>query len=250
MTAWAARDRPPVAPPASYRGGFWRGIEDRVLAAPRPVARECVVPAMGRRFSASPGGSRDTRARALFDLCAGFVYSQVLYACVRLRVCDLLLERPRTPEQLADLLSLPLDPAVRLLEAAEALRLVERRRDGRFGVGALGAALAGNPGVAAMVGHHALLYDDLRDPVGLLRGEHERNRTWAVLALRRNRPASRRRSGRCRGIQRAHGRVAGAGRGRRPRGVPVRPPSLPAGSGRRRRRVHRRRRRPPRRHCG
>jgi demethylspheroidene O-methyltransferase len=41
-------------------------------------------------------------------------------------------------------------------------------------VGALGAALAGNPAVAAMVGHHALLYNDLRDPIGLLRGEHER----------------------------------------------------------------------------
>ncbi|MEN0075545.1 MAG: methyltransferase, partial [Paracraurococcus sp.] len=30
------------------------------------------------------------RTRALFDLCAGFVYSQVLLACVRLRLCELL----------------------------------------------------------------------------------------------------------------------------------------------------------------
>ena len=36
----------------------------------------------------------DRRARALFDLCAGFVYSQVLAACVRLRVFDLLRDGP------------------------------------------------------------------------------------------------------------------------------------------------------------
>jgi demethylspheroidene O-methyltransferase len=44
-----------------------------------------------------------------------------------------------------------------------------------------GAALVGNPGVAAMVEHHALLYADLRDPVGLLRGEQpdtEIGRLW------------------------------------------------------------------------
>jgi demethylspheroidene O-methyltransferase len=66
---------------------------------------------------------------------------------------------------------LPPDGAARLLHAATALRLVRRRRDGRFAVGAFGAALAGKPGIAAMVQHHALLYRDLRDPVALLRTE-------------------------------------------------------------------------------
>ena len=66
---------------------------------------------------------------------------------------------------------MPVDALARLLEAAAALRLVERRRDGRFGLGVLGAAMVGNPGIAAMVEHHALLYADLRDPVALLRGE-------------------------------------------------------------------------------
>jgi demethylspheroidene O-methyltransferase len=63
------------------------------------------------------------------------------------------------------------DTATRLLEAAAALRLLERRRDGQFGLGGLGAALLGNPGIAAMVEHHVALYADLRDPVALLRGE-------------------------------------------------------------------------------
>jgi demethylspheroidene O-methyltransferase len=110
-------------------------------------------------------------AAALFDLCAGFVYSQTLLACVRLQLCETLRAGPQSVEQLAGRLSLPVDGAARLLCAAAGLRLAERRRDGRFGLGMLGAALLGNPGVAALIQHHALLYDDLRDPVGLLRGE-------------------------------------------------------------------------------
>ena len=39
------------------------------------------------------------RARQVFDLMAGFVYSQVLLACVRLRILETLAERPRTLEE-------------------------------------------------------------------------------------------------------------------------------------------------------
>ena len=46
--------------------------------------------------------------------------------------------------------------AARLLSAAAVAAIwPTRRRGGRFGLGALGAALLGNPGVAAMVEHHA-----------------------------------------------------------------------------------------------
>jgi demethylspheroidene O-methyltransferase len=96
----------------------------------------------------------------------------VLLACVRLRLCEILLEGPQPLSAIAARLSLPVDSTVRLLEAAAALRLAEAHRDGRFALGVLGAALVGNPGVAAMVEHHALLYTDLRDPVALLRHEH------------------------------------------------------------------------------
>jgi demethylspheroidene O-methyltransferase len=58
-----------------------------------------------------------------------------------------------------------------LLEAAASLRLLDRRGDERYGLGPLGAAMLGNPGIAAMVEHHATLYADLADPVALLRGE-------------------------------------------------------------------------------
>jgi demethylspheroidene O-methyltransferase len=110
------------------------------------------------------------RTRALFDLCAGFVYSQVLFACVRLRLCEMLLEGPQSLDALAARMALPREAASRLIEAAIALKLVEQRGK-LFGVGSLGAALAGNPAVAAMVEHHRMLYADLRDPVALLRGE-------------------------------------------------------------------------------
>jgi demethylspheroidene O-methyltransferase len=125
------------------------------------------------------------RARALFDVCAGFVYSQILYACVRLKLFDLLADGPLDAHDIADRLAVPLDSTERLLEAAVSLRWVERRPSGRFGLGSLGAALVGNPAVGAMVEHHSLLYADLHDPVGLLRGERrqtELSRYWTYSA--------------------------------------------------------------------
>src|SRR5262249_49579811 len=116
-----------------------------------------------------------------FDLCAGFVYSQTLLAVVRLGVCEALLGGPQRLENLAERLALSQESAARLLRASTALELTERRSDGRFALGTLGTALVSNPGIAAMVRHHALLYDDLRDPVALLReqsGPMSLRRLW------------------------------------------------------------------------
>lgn len=151
--------RAPAAAPLLER---WLGLRDRLLTSPafrrwatafpltRPIARR--------------------RARALFDLCAGFVYAQVLLACVRLDLFAILHEGPRTEAALAERLGLTRDAALRLLAAAVALRLVARRGE-RYALGPLGAAMVGNPGITAMVEHHALLYADLADPVALLRGQ-------------------------------------------------------------------------------
>jgi demethylspheroidene O-methyltransferase len=112
------------------------------------------------------------RAAQLFDLLAGFVYSQVLLACVRLRLFDLLAAQgPQTLAALAQRLSLPLAGTERLVLAAVSLRLLEARTQGRYGLGALGASMVGNTAVAAMVEHHEALYRDLADPLALLRGE-------------------------------------------------------------------------------
>ncbi len=109
------------------------------------------------------------RTAALFDLCAGFVYAQILHACLELRLFEVLAGGPVALPELATRLGLPLEAAGRLVDAAVALRLAERRR-GLVALGSLGAALIDNPGVAAMVAHHGMLYADLADPVALLRG--------------------------------------------------------------------------------
>ncbi len=138
----------------------WR---DRLLASPafqrwslrfpltRPIARR--------------------QARALFDVCAGFAYSQVLYACVRLDLFRRLADGPLKADDLAESSAVPPERMRRLLQAAAGLDLVEERGEAGYGLGPLGAALLGNPAIAAMVEHHHLLYADLADPLALLRGE-------------------------------------------------------------------------------
>ena len=108
------------------------------------------------------------RARQVFDLMAGFVYSQVLLACVRLRILETVAERPRTLEELAQLTNLPVAGLQRLLQSALALRLLDLRSEGRYGLGALGAPVAGHVGIRAMIEHHAVLYQDMQDPVAML----------------------------------------------------------------------------------
>lgn len=112
-----------------------------------------------------------TETRALFDLCAGFVYAQVLFACVQLDLFRILAAGPQESDALARRLGLPPERALVLLRAAASLRLLRALPDGRFALADLGAALIGNPGVARMIEHHALLYADLADPVALLRGQ-------------------------------------------------------------------------------
>jgi demethylspheroidene O-methyltransferase len=114
------------------------------------------------------------RARQLFDITAGFVYSQILFACVRLGLLPLLAPGPRELHDLVRDLDLPAAAALRLLKAAASLGLVEPWPGGGYALGPQGAALLGNPGIAAMVEHHAMLYRDLADPVALLRGQERR----------------------------------------------------------------------------
>ncbi|EAQ96278.1 methyltransferase [Congregibacter litoralis] len=109
------------------------------------------------------------RARELFDITAGFVYSQVLAACVELDLFERLAEGPRTSAQLAAACDLPVDGLERLLRAAAELRLLQRWGADSWRLGDLGAASRGSPGIAAMVRHHHLLYSDLAEPLSLLR---------------------------------------------------------------------------------
>lgn len=127
---------------------------------PRRVGRLPLIRGMARK-----------RIRHLFDLCAGFVYSQVMLTAVRLRLCEILAEGPMTCAHLAPRLGLSEEATRRLIDATHALGLTMPRSRDRVGLDELGMALVFNPGLGALIEHHALLYDDLRDPVALLRGE-------------------------------------------------------------------------------
>ena len=109
------------------------------------------------------------RAESLFDLVAGFVYSQTLSACVRLDLFERLKSGPKSVQTLASELQLTADSTERLLGAGAALGLVEHAGEARYALGPQGAALLGNPGLSQMIEHHRHFYADLSDGVGLLR---------------------------------------------------------------------------------
>jgi len=109
------------------------------------------------------------KAQALFDITAGFVYSQTLLACVELDLFAQLAEGARRIDDLAARNAIAEDRLRILLDAAAALDLLSVRGDGTYALGDLGAAVLGTPGLAAMIRHHTLFYRDLQEPLALLR---------------------------------------------------------------------------------
>jgi demethylspheroidene O-methyltransferase len=153
---------PAASPPRRVRWiDRWRDWRNRTVARPgfqRWAAAFPLTRPIARRH-----------AGELFDLVAGFVYSQVLLACVRLDLFERLAAGPLPLDELATRLGLGSEGAERLVAAAAALELVERRPGGVVALGRLGAPLVGNRAVTSMVEHHATLYTDLADPVALLK---------------------------------------------------------------------------------
>jgi demethylspheroidene O-methyltransferase len=164
--------------PDSWRAR-WQQQRDRWLTNPR--FRDAAARFVGTRPVARQ------RASELFDLVAGFVYSQWLAVCVELDLFERLARGPLTAAGLAQEGRLPQASAQRLLEAAASLKLVQARGEDAagqtlYGLGPLGAAMVGNEAVVAMVRHHHTLYRDLSDPLALLRGGRgggELARYWA-----------------------------------------------------------------------
>ena len=136
----------------------WR---NRIFASPRFRAFALGNPLMR-------GISRG-KAESLFNLINGFVYSQVVLACVRTGLIAQLAKGPLSVADAAAFADLPVEAADRLLKAAASIDIAERLHDGRYMLGAQGASLHGSPGLTEMIEHHALLYADLADPVALLR---------------------------------------------------------------------------------
>ena len=126
-----------------------------------------------RKAEKLPFGQWFARSHAirLFRIAGGFIHSQVLLACVRLDLFEILRPRPLKTAELAARTGLPEDRLRHLLAAAAALDLLQRRRRDRFGLGPLGAAMNENEAVKAFVLHHDVFYQDLVDPVALFAGE-------------------------------------------------------------------------------
>lgn len=147
---------------APRRGGGLRAWRNRLIASPR-------FQSWASGFALTRGHVR-REGEALFDLVSGFVYSQVLFVLVSLDLLDELLEAPRPAASLGARHGIEPQQMAALLDAAVALRLLERVGDG-YQTSARGAALIGVPGLAGMIRHHDVFYRDMADPLALLRGE-------------------------------------------------------------------------------
>ena len=139
-------------------------MRDRLLARPgfqRWVARFPLTRRFARR-----------KEKALFGIIAGFVYTQVLTAGIRLGLYEILRAGPLPLETIAARIGLAPEAARRLIKASVSLELVSERPGGRFGLGDLGSAVASTPAFASIIEHNAILYRDIADPVQLLKGDY------------------------------------------------------------------------------
>ncbi|HIP77133.1 MAG TPA: methyltransferase, partial [Kiloniellaceae bacterium] len=107
-----SEDWPNTPPPTSALT-----LADRLREAVARLAASPRFQAWAGRFPLTRPLARQ-QLRGLFDLCAGFVYSQVLYAFVTAGLLEALQAGPRRPEELTRHSGLP-EPALRrLLQAA------------------------------------------------------------------------------------------------------------------------------------
>lgn len=143
----------------------WVDWRNRLLGNPRFqqwAARNPLMRPFARR-----------KAGELFDLVAGFTYTQTLLALVESGLLDRLAQGPCDVAAAADAAELSEPAAERLLRAAAALKLAEQVSSRLWMLGERGASLLPQAGAQAMIRHHALLYRDLADPLALLRQDRK-----------------------------------------------------------------------------
>jgi demethylspheroidene O-methyltransferase len=152
----------------------WRAWRARVVGNARFRDSVNRVPLLNRLA----GG----KAERLFSITSGFVQSQVLLACLETGLLDAARNGPVHLDALPAITRLPPKGLKTLLQAASALGIVHEGTDGYVTLGDFGAVVSGDPGITAMIRHHAKFYRDLADPVALLRGEiheTEMRRLWS-----------------------------------------------------------------------
>lgn len=156
----------PFAKPAAARSAWRRWLDQRIDSW-------MTSPGFYRWAIGNPLTRWVTRRRAsqLFEVMAGFVHSQVLLACVRLQLFDMLRRQPMALDDLAKACQMTPPAMQRLLHSAVSLRLLECRGQQLYGLGPLGAPVAADRGLQLMIEHNAVLFDDMRDPLALLRDQ-------------------------------------------------------------------------------
>jgi demethylspheroidene O-methyltransferase len=141
---------------------FFLRFRNRLLADPKFLT-------FAQRFPLTRPVAR-SKSRELFNLLAGFSYSQVLYACVSLRVLEHVGQAGISPSQLALKIGITETKTDVLVRAAVALDILGWAK-GQLVLGPHGAALLGQPWIMRFVDHHKYFYRDLEDPVALLKGQ-------------------------------------------------------------------------------
>jgi demethylspheroidene O-methyltransferase len=141
---------------------FFLNFRNRLLADPKFLS-------FAQKFPLTRPIAR-ARSRDLFDLLAGFSYSQVLYACVSLRVLEHVGQTGILPSVLATKIGLYESKCDVLVRAAVALDILGWDKS-KVILGPHGAALLGQPWIMRFVEHHKYFYRDLEDPVAMLQGQ-------------------------------------------------------------------------------
>ena len=106
--------------------------------------------------------------KIIYDLVAGFVYSQVLLAIIELRLIDFLITGKKKTEDISRFTGLPYDKCILLCNAAASVGLLKKNKDSTYRLTRIGAAIKGVSGLDKMILHHKMFYRDLIDPVKLL----------------------------------------------------------------------------------
>lgn len=153
---------------ASHAGGSGRGVRLALAEWRNRLIGNERFQALAQRLLPGRWIAR-AHARSLFDLTAGFIYSQIAAAMVESGLLRALGREALTLEEAAATARLTPESARTLLLAAASLGLTQEIA-GRWTLGVRGAALIATPGLEAMIRHHRLLYADLADPLALLRG--------------------------------------------------------------------------------
>ena len=140
----------------------WLNARNRMLASPA-FQRFAMRNILFRRTARH-------HANSMFAVITGFVQTKALTAAVDAGLIRRLAQGPATTADLAAVSGLELKALQRLLGAAKAIDLVELAEDDLWVLGQRGAALSTNQGALAMIEHHKIFYDDLADPIAMLKG--------------------------------------------------------------------------------